>query len=82
MCAGLLVDEHADERHAAGHDLADAPRPLAVAMRGLCGQKTRPIMSAPAATATAASSARVMPQILTTVTCSPHERRQERRGRA
>src|SRR4051794_14765760 len=48
-----------------------------LAARGLCGQNTTPIMSAPAATAAAASSARVTPQILTTVTRSPHERRQE-----
>ncbi len=54
-----------------------APRLLLGRQRGLRGQKITPIMSAPAATATAASSGRVTPQILTTVTRSPHERRQQ-----
>ena len=42
--------------------------------RGLAGQKTKPTADAPSSTASLASSARVIPQILTNITATHSER--------
>ena len=64
----LGIDEQPDDRHERRqrrHDRARASRPSTT--RGVPGQNTRPIASAPARAAATPSSTRVMPQILTRV---------------